>query len=77
MKLFGYDDHFYVWKKNAVLTVKRGGDSIMTWGCSVTGRPGTLHQIDFMRKEDSVDILKQHLKASIFKWTRTSNGPPD
>ena len=40
----------------------------MLWGCFATGRTGALHKIDgIMRKEKYVDILKQHLKASVRK----------
>ena len=38
------------------------------WGCFAAGRTGVLHKIDgFMRKENYVDILKQHLKTSVRK----------
>ena len=42
--------------------------SIMLWGCFAAVGTGALHKIDgFMRKENYVDILKQHLKTSIRK----------
>ena len=40
----------------------------MLWGCFAAGRTGALHKIDgTMRKENYVDILKQHLKTSVRK----------
>jgi hypothetical protein len=40
----------------------------MLWGCFAAGGTGTLHKIDvFMRMENYVDILKQHLKTSVRK----------
>ena len=40
----------------------------MLWGCFAAGGTGTLHKIDgIMRKENVVDILKQHLKTSVRK----------
>ena len=55
----------------------RGG-SIMLWRCFAAGGTGALHKIDgVMRKENYVDILKQHLKTSVRKlklgrkWTMT------
>jgi transposase len=45
---------------------KRRGGSIMLLGCFAAGGTGALHKIDgFMRKGNCVDILKQHLKASV------------
>ena len=38
----------------------------MLWGCFASGGTGALHKIDgFMRKDNYVDILKQHLKTSV------------
>ena len=40
----------------------------MLWGCFAAGGTGALHKIDgIMRKENDVDILKQHLKTSVRK----------
>ena len=40
----------------------------MLWGCFAAGGTGALHKIDgFMRTENYLDILKQHLKTSIRK----------
>ncbi len=40
----------------------------MLWGCFAAGGTGALHKIDgIMRKENYVDILKQHLKTSARK----------
>ena len=40
----------------------------MLWGCFVAGETGALHKIDgIMRKENYMDILKQHLKTSVRK----------
>ena len=42
----------------------------MLWGCFAAGGTGALHKIDgIMRIENSVDILKQHLKTSVRKLT--------
>ena len=41
----------------------------MLWGCVAAGGTGALHKIDgFMRMENYVDILKQHLKTSVRKF---------
>ena len=38
----------------------------MLWGCFAAGGTGALHRIDgVMRKENYVDILKQHLKTLV------------
>ena len=40
----------------------------MLWGCFAAEGTGALHKIDgFMRKENYVDIFKQHLKTSVRK----------
>ena len=40
----------------------------MLWGCFAAGGTGALHKIDgVMRKENYLDILKQHLKTSVRK----------
>jgi hypothetical protein len=66
--------------KDTIPTVKNGGYSIMLWGCFDAGGTGALHKIDgIMRKENYVDILKQHLKTLVrklklgCKWTMTSS----
>ena len=77
-KLFGHNDHCYVWRKkgeacklkNTIPTVKHGGcgGAFMLWGCFAAGGTGALHEIDgLMRKDNDVDILKQHLKTSVRK----------
>uniref|UniRef100_A0AAZ3RFC2 Tc1-like transposase DDE domain-containing protein n=1 Tax=Oncorhynchus tshawytscha TaxID=74940 RepID=A0AAZ3RFC2_ONCTS len=54
--------------KNIIPTVKHRGDSIMLWGCFAVGGTGAHHKIDgIIRKENYVDILKQHLKTSVRK----------
>ncbi|CDQ96643.1 unnamed protein product [Oncorhynchus mykiss] len=74
-ELFGHNDHRFVWRKkgeackpkNNIPTVKHGC-GIMLWGCFAAGWTGALHKIDgIMRKENDVDILKQHLKTSVRK----------
>ena len=76
IELYGHNDHHYVWRKkgeackpkNIIPTVKHRGGSIMLWGCFAAGGTGALHKIDgFMRKENYMDILKQHLKTSVRK----------
>ncbi|CDQ71431.1 unnamed protein product [Oncorhynchus mykiss] len=76
IKLFGHNDHRYVWRKkgevsklkNIIPNVKHGGDSIMLWACFAAGGTGALHKIDgIMRMDNYVDILKQHLKTSVRK----------
>ena len=40
----------------------------MLWGCFALGVTDNLHKIDgIMRRENYVDILKQHLKTSVRK----------
>ena len=40
----------------------------MLWLCFAAGGTGALHKIDdIMRKENYVDVLKQHLKTSVRK----------
>ena len=40
----------------------------MLWGCFAARGTGALHKIDsFMRKNNYVEILKQHLKTSVRK----------
>ena len=54
--------------KNNIPTVKHRGGSIMLWGCFAAGGTDALHKLDgIMRDENSVDILKQHLKTSVRK----------
>ena len=76
IELFGHHDHRYVWRKkgeawkpkNTIPTVKHVGGSIMLWGSFVAGGTGALPKIDgIMRGGNYVDILKQHLKASVRK----------
>ncbi|KAK6322560.1 hypothetical protein J4Q44_G00073520 [Coregonus suidteri] len=76
IELFGHNDHRYVWRKkgdackpkNTIPTVMHRGGSIMLWGCFAAEGTGALHKIDgIMRKENYVDILKQHLKTSVRK----------
>uniref|UniRef100_A0AAZ3QB32 Transposase n=1 Tax=Oncorhynchus tshawytscha TaxID=74940 RepID=A0AAZ3QB32_ONCTS len=75
IELFGHIDHLYFWRKkgeackpkNTIPTMKHRGGSIMLWRCFNAGT-GALHKIDgIMRKENYVDILKQHLKTSVRK----------
>ena len=76
IELFGHNDRRYVWRKkgeafnpkNTIPTVKHGGGSIMLWGCFAGKGTGALQKIDgIMRKEDYLQILKQHLKTSATK----------
>ena len=54
--------------KNTIPTMKHGGGSIILRGCFAAGGTGALSYIDgFMRKENYVDILKQHFKTSVRK----------
>ena len=54
--------------KNTIQTMKQSGGSIMLWGCFAAGGTGALHKIDgIMRRDNYVDILKQHLKSSVRK----------
>ena len=48
--------------------MKHRAGSIMLWGCFAAGGTGALHKIGgIMRKENYLDILKQHLKTSVRK----------
>ena len=48
--------------------MKHGGGSIMLCRCFAAGGTGALHKIHgIMRKENYVDVLKQHLKTSVRK----------
>jgi transposase len=76
IELFGLNSTRRVWRKkkdeynpkSTIPTVKHGGGTIMLWGCFAAGGTGALHKIDgIMRKENYVDILKQHLKTSVRK----------
>ena len=55
----------------------------MLWGCFAAGGTGALYKIDgIMRKENDVDILKQHLKTSVrrlklgLKWVFQMDNDP-
>ena len=63
------------------LSLPHAGGSLMLWGCFAAEGTGALHKIDgFMRMENYVDILKQHLKTSVRKLKladqRKRTGPP-
>ena len=51
--------------KNTIPTGKHGGGSSMLWGCFAAVGTGALHKIDgIVRRQNYVDILKQHLTTS-------------
>ena len=54
------------------------GGSIMLWWCFAAGGTGALHKIDgIMRRENDVDILKQHLKTSVMLMLGSQMGLPN
>ena len=53
--------------KNSIPTVKNAGGSISVWGGYAVGGTDALHKIaGSIRKGNYVDILKQHLKTSVY-----------
>lgn len=70
------NDKLYIWRKkgealkpqNTTPTVKYRGGSIMLWSCFAAKGTHALHKVDgILRKENYLDILKQHLKTSARK----------
>ena len=78
IELLGHNNHCYVEEKGGGLQAEehhpkheaRGWQHHVV-GVLAAGGTGALHKIDgIMRKENDVDILKQHLKTSVKAWSQ-------
>lgn len=50
--------------------MKHGGGSILLWECFAGRMTGAIQKLDeLMRKEDYLEIVKQHLKTPVWELT--------
>ena len=71
MKLFGHNDHCYVWskkQKNTIPSVKHRGGSIMLWGCFAERGTGALHKIDGIMRVRNYGRSRDRPSALVLSW---------
>ena len=89
--IFGLNDQHHVWRKenttfqhkSLIPSVKRGGGSVMVWGCFAASGPGRFTIIDgTMNSELFQRILKENVRTSVRdlnlkrKWIMQQDNDP-